>query len=48
VNTVKPIGRLFAAVGFIALVAGLVLSGGRVNEICVISGEIDYCVPKES
>jgi hypothetical protein len=46
VNIVKRLCRLAAVMGISGLAAGLVMSGGRVNEICVISGEIDYCIPR--
>ncbi|MGH9008886.1 MAG: hypothetical protein ACRDYF_03460 [Acidimicrobiia bacterium] len=46
-NILKRICRLSAVVGILALAAGLATSGGRVNEICVIGGEIEYCVPRE-
>jgi hypothetical protein len=44
----KRICRLSAFVGTLALTAGLTTSGDRVNEICVIGGKIDYCVPNDS
>jgi hypothetical protein len=47
VNIVKRIYRLSAVVAILTLAAGAT-SGGRVNEICVIGGEINYCVPPES
>ena len=47
-NSIKRICRLSAVVGILAVTAGLVTSGGRVNEICVIGGKIDYCVPNDS
>jgi hypothetical protein len=47
VNVVKRICRLSAFVGIAVLAAGLATSGDRVNEICVIGGEIERCVPRE-
>jgi hypothetical protein len=46
VNIVKRICRLLAVVGLLALSAGPVTSGDRVNELCVVAGDIDYCAPQ--
>lgn len=46
-NIVQRIGRLFAAVAFLALAAGPVIPDDRVNEVCVVAGDIDYCAPKD-
>ncbi len=46
-NIVPRIYRLVAVVGILALSAGLAGSGGRVNEVCVVAGDIDYCAPKD-
>ena len=46
-NIIKRIRRLPALVGILALAAGLAMSGGRVNEVCVVAGDIDYCAPRE-
>jgi hypothetical protein len=43
----KRICRLSAVALTLVLAAGLATSGGQVNEICVIGGEISYCVPKD-
>jgi hypothetical protein len=48
VNIMKWMCRLSAVVAIVASGAGLATSGDRVNEICVIGGEINYCVPPES
>jgi hypothetical protein len=42
----KRICRLFAVVGILALAAGPATWSGRVNEICVVGGEIEYCAPQ--
>jgi hypothetical protein len=42
----KRICRLSAVV-LTLLAAGLATSGGQVNEICVIGGDIHYCAPKD-
>jgi hypothetical protein len=49
---VQTIRRLVALVPAVALVAGLAVTarpaaGDRVNAICVIGGEIAYCVPPD-
>jgi len=46
VNIVKRICRLLAVVGLLAMSAGPVTSGDRVNELCVVAGDIDYCAPQ--
>jgi hypothetical protein len=46
VNIVQRIGRLLAVVGFLALAASPAISGDRVNEVCVVAGDIDYCAPQ--
>jgi hypothetical protein len=46
VNIVKHICRLLAVAGILALSAGPVTSGDRVNEVCVVAGDIDYCAPQ--
>ncbi len=46
-NIVKRICRLAAVVGILALAAGPAMSGDRVNEICAVAGEIEYCAPQE-
>lgn len=49
----QTIRRLVTLVPALALVAGLAVTArptarhDRVNEICVIGGEIAYCVPQE-
>jgi hypothetical protein len=45
VNIAKRIYRLAAVVGIFALAAGLATSGDRVNEVCIVAGDIDYCAP---
>jgi hypothetical protein len=47
VNILKRICRLSAVVAVLALAAGLATSGDRVNEVCVVAGDIDYCAPHE-
>jgi hypothetical protein len=47
VNSLQRICRLSALVLAFALAAGLVASGDRVSEICVIGGDIHYCAPKD-
>jgi hypothetical protein len=46
VNIAKRICRLLAVVGILALSAGPVTAGDRVNEVCVVAGDIDYCAPQ--
>jgi hypothetical protein len=46
VNIAKRICRLLAVAGILALAAGPVTSGDRVNEVCVVAGDIDYCAPQ--
>ena len=46
-NIVKRICRVLAVVGILALAAGPVTSADRVNEVCVVAGDIDYCAPKD-
>ncbi len=46
-NIMKRICRLSAVVVILGLAAGLATSGDRVNEICVVGGEIEYCAPQE-
>ena len=45
-NIVKHICRLFAVVGILALAASPAVTGDRVNEVCVVAGDIDYCAPQ--
>ncbi len=45
-NIAKRIFRMLAVVGILALSAGPVTSGDRVNELCVVAGDIDYCAPQ--
>jgi hypothetical protein len=47
VNISQRICRLLAVVGFLALAAGPATPGDRVNEVCVVAGDIDYCAPKD-
>ena len=47
-NIAKRICRLAAVVGMLALALGLATSGDRVNEICVVAGDIDYCAPHDA
>jgi hypothetical protein len=47
VNMLKRVGRLSAVVLTLALATGLATSGGQVNEICVIGGDIHYCAPHD-
>jgi hypothetical protein len=49
----QTIRRLVALAPALALIASLAAARptqrhDRVNEICVIGGEIDYCVPNDS
>ncbi len=37
--------RLLALVPAIVLLVGLAVQRDRVNEICVVGGKIEYCVP---
>ena len=46
-NIAKRICRLAAVVGVLALAAGVTTSGNRVNQICVVAGDIDYCTPHD-
>ncbi|HEU5447513.1 MAG TPA: hypothetical protein VFW57_00715 [Acidimicrobiia bacterium] len=46
-NSLQRICRLLAVVGILALAASPVTSGDRVNEVCVVAGDIDYCAPKD-
>lgn len=47
-NIVKHIGRLLAVVVFLALApAGRAIPGDRINEVCVVAGDIDYCAPEK-
>ncbi|HKY77218.1 MAG TPA: hypothetical protein VJS45_13815 [Acidimicrobiia bacterium] len=46
-NIVKRLCRLLAVAGILAVAAGPVTSGNRVNEVCVVAGDIDYCAPKD-
>lgn len=43
----KRVCRLFAVMGILTLTAGPAASASRVNEICVVGGEIEYCAPKD-
>jgi hypothetical protein len=45
VNITKRMCRLAVIVGILALTGGLTASGARVNEVCVVAGDIDYCAP---
>ena len=47
-NSLQRIYRLLAVVGILVLAAGSATSGDRVNEVCVVAGDIDYCAPKDA
>ena len=46
-NITKRMCRLAVVVGILSLTAGLTASGARVNQVCVVAGDIDYCAPHD-
>lgn len=47
-NIAKRICRLLAMLAILGVAAGPVTSADRVNEVCVVAGDIDYCAPKDA
>ena len=43
----KRICRLLVGMAIFTLSASAVTSGDRVNEVCVVAADIDYCAPKD-
>jgi hypothetical protein len=44
----KRICHLAVVAVILALAAGPATSGDRVNEICAVAGDIEYCVPQNT